>query len=292
MKLIKPSIEILPDINPENLFQQLELYGRVCYKSESKITETSSIKFIQDIIKKGHESILEHANIILEVSDTLYESISEFNSKFLKFLTLSSMNKNLISGNIRAWRNFIRERDFFPEIRSINYFLYRNFPILFSIPNEDDPFDSTIKLINQNDLPGIDHKSQSVRIICDRGVSHELVRHRLCSFSQESTRYCKYQGNYNLILPNDWNFDAEDQAVAEYLEHYYDRCIQKGRTPQQARYWLPSGYKTELIMTAPLSEWYHIMQLRTSKAAHPQMREIMFLLLPEMKKKYPGIFDD
>ena len=203
MKIIKPSVEILDDLNPEEILKKLELCGRVCYKSEDKITDKSAVKFISNIIKRGHESVLEHVSF-------------------------------------------------------------------------------------------------SVRFICDRGVSHEIVRHRIASYSQESTRYCNYsKGQFNgeitviepcFLVPGTEGYDMWYKAC-QMAEQYYFSMLDWGCSPQEARAVLPNSLKTELVMTANIREWRHFLKLRTSPAAHPQMREVANLLLKELKK-VPVLFDD
>lgn len=216
MKLIKSNSEILTNIN-ENLLKSIELYGRICYKSENKITEKSTEKFIKHIIKNGHHSVIEHINI-------------------------------------------------------------------------------------------------SVKIICDRGISHELVRHRLASFSQESTRYVNYGTNCTYIIPS-WfehinecnnkefnindnldNFNEDEKYWIESIIlnelHYHMLLFNFKWNPQKARSILCNSTKTELIITANLREWRHIFNLRCSRKAHPQMQEIMIPLMIKMSNAIPIIFDD
>ena len=147
----------------------------------------------------------------------------------------------------------------------------------------------------------IEHYSLTVRIVCDRGVTHEIVRHRLASYSQESTRYCNYTGDkfgseITVIKPCYWEEDSEDFAnwkrAMLFAEEYYFRLIRNGATPQEARSVLPNSLKTEIVMTANLREWRHFLKLRTSKAAHPQMREIACMILREFSARYPVIFGD
>lgn len=143
----------------------------------------------------------------------------------------------------------------------------------------------------------LEHEKITVKFICDRGISHELVRHRLASFSQESTRYCNYDDKgLVFIKPVFWDVNSRDytewkQAMTA-IEHIYRRYIHTGSTPEQARCILPNSLKTEVIMTANLREWRHILKLRTAHDAHPQMREIMCPLLDELKQKIPVIFDN
>jgi thymidylate synthase (FAD) len=150
-----------------------------------------------------------------------------------------------------------------------------------------------------------------VKFIIDRGVSHELVRHRLCAFSQESTRYVNYKGGCTFIIPpwislKEGSYDghipgyeiSDDQASLTWYcsmlnaEQDYIKLLDNGWSPQQARSVLPNSTKTEIVVTANFREWRHIFKLRTSKAAHPQMREIMNPLLKEVQEKIPVIFDN
>ena len=151
-------------------------------------------------------------------------------------------------------------------------------------------------LIQHSHESPLEHISITVKFICDRGVSHELVRHRLASYSQESTRYCNYCGGLTFIKPCFWNEHSTDYDMwarqMQAIEDLYLKYLRTGSTPQEARCILPNSLKTEVIMTANLREWRHILRLRTAPDAHPQMREIMCPLLDELKQKIPVIFDD
>lgn len=155
----------------------------------------------------------------------------------------------------------------------------------------------------------IEHAFMSVRFICDRGVTHELVRHRLAAYSQESTRYCSYKGGVAFIIPpwttyqpGEYTIDntdfntryPEDLWAASLMsaEQDYIILLSLGWSPQQARSVLPNSLKTEIVMTANLREWMHVFKLRTSKAAHPQIRELMLPLLKEVETLVPIIFGD
>ena len=204
MKIIKPSIEILDNITPVEVLKKLELCGRVCYKSEDKITDESAVKFISNIIKQGHESVLEHVSF-------------------------------------------------------------------------------------------------SVRFICDRGVSHEIVRHRIASYSQESTRYCNYsKGDFDgqitvieplYLEPGTEGYEIWKKACQEAEDNYF-KLLQYGCTAQEARAVLPNSLKTEIVMTANVREWRHFLKLRTSKAAHPQIKEVAEMLLEQLNFLLPSLFDD
>ncbi len=151
----------------------------------------------------------------------------------------------------------------------------------------------------------IEHFSVTVKVICDRGVTHEIVRHRLASYSQESTRYCNYSkdkftNQVTFIQPCFWDVNTEDgkrkydiwKSVMEFSEEKYMELLELGATPQEARSVLPNSLKTELVMTMNLREWRHFFKLRTSTAAHPQMREIAIPLLDKFKELIPVVFDD
>lgn len=137
----------------------------------------------------------------------------------------------------------------------------------------------------------LEHFNISVRFICDRGVTHELVRHRLCAYTQESTRYCNYQGDVRFIEP-DFELTELDKAFLQTVEAHYTARIRQGLKPQQARYFLVHGLKTEIVHTANIREWRHIMRFRTARAAHPQMRGLMRPLLRELRDRLPVLFDD
>jgi thymidylate synthase (FAD) len=146
-----------------------------------------------------------------------------------------------------------------------------------------------------------EHASATVRIVCDRGISHEIVRHRLCAFSQESTRYANYARDkfgqeITVIKPFFWPENSEAyhvwKAQMESAEAAYLRLIEGGASPQEARSVLPNSLKTEVVMTANMREWRHIFKLRCSGASHPQIRQLMLPLLDRFAKAVVVLFDD
>lgn len=171
--------------------------------------------------------------------------------------------------------------------------------------SKGNPSDFCEMILKRGHESVIEHERVSVRFIIDRGVSHELVRHRLCAFSQESTRYCNYNGGVTFIIPP-WCTDIEpgEYTLAHqyckdeyvwyhamwYAELSYLDLLEKGWTPQQARSVLPNSLKTEIVCTANLREWRHIFNLRCSPKAHPQMREVMQPLQQDFIKLLPEIF--
>lgn len=147
----------------------------------------------------------------------------------------------------------------------------------------------------------IEHSSASVRFVCDRGVTHELVRHRIAAFSQESTRYCNYSkekfGDEITVIrplffkPGGPAYERWEQAMQD-AETAYMELLQAGAKPEEARSVLPNSLKTEIVMTANLREWRHVFRLRCARRAHPQIREVMLPLLAEMHARIPAVFDD
>lgn len=147
----------------------------------------------------------------------------------------------------------------------------------------------------------LEHEKLTVLFTCDRGISHELVRHRMASFAQESTRYCNYsKGKFGhevtFIRPcfldnssrayNDWT-----RTIVECEQRYFD-MLEAGCKPEEARDVLPTSLKTQVVVTANMREWRHILKLRCAKDAHPQMKELMIPLLMELKRRIPVLFDD
>ena len=165
------------------------------------------------------------------------------------------------------------------------------------------------RLIKSGHEAMLEHSMLSVRFVVDRGISHEIVRHRLFSFAQESTRYCNYSNGkfgseLTFIKPYFW--DADDDNVGpenminydwwsyacEEAETAYLELLKNGATPQEARTVLPNSTATEIVVTGNYREWRHFLKLRTDKAAHPQMREVTIPLLRELQERIPIIFDD
>lgn len=209
MKVIQPQVYIESDISENDAIMLIEKAGRVCYKSENKIKRDSAKTFIRNILKRGHESVIEHVSV-------------------------------------------------------------------------------------------------TVRVICDRGVSHEIVRHRIASYSQESTRYCNYAddkfGNeITVVMPCFFEFLVDEDDNYKYSVWYnackraedaYNLLISKGASPQEARSVLPNSLKTEMFITMNLREWRHFFKLRCSPAAHPQMRQIANMILNQFKQRFPLFVED
>lgn len=291
MKIINAQASVLVENDP---IKKIEKCGRVCYKSEDKITEDSAEKFVANIIKRGHEAVLEHASFIFQVSYDVYKDMRdrvmfvENRYPVKMYLRFTDFDGYVVSGNVRAWRDFFC---FAGVPFYMNDFVEDNL-ILFPEFKSDSPFSFNkeiwnIRQISSNDLvttyQRLVHEDISMRFICDRGVTHEIVRHRPASFCQESTRYCNYSngkfgGEITVIKPCFFKENSTRYlnwfAACESAETAYNAILEDGGTPQEARDVLPNSLKTELIMTAPLMEWCHFFNLRMSSAAHPQMREV------------------
>ena len=211
MNVTKPSVEIIDMKDYDEMIRKIEKIGRVCYKSEGNITEESAERFIRNILKRGHESVIEHEAV-------------------------------------------------------------------------------------------------TVRMIFDRGITHEIVRHRIASYSQESTRYCNYSidkfGNEITVidLASGFKYDLNDPAdqakykvwneAMEAAEKYYFQMLKLGATAQETRSLLPNSLKTEIVITMNLRSWRNFFRLRCDSHAHPQMREIAIMAFKVFKEKLPVFFSD
>lgn len=296
MILIKPSFEILASTTGENYRYSyldprrlIEAAGRTCYKSETNITDESAAPFVERLRKKGHVSVLEHSwAVVILWNEEALKVWQGPRSKFIEYETFFSKpnivnlqgQKQLrialiMAGNMRAFE------EFYPEMWKRREFDF--------------------KLAANN--PGKFH-AITVRFICNRGVTHELVRHRMASYSQESTRYCDYSGEITFIIPpwfdtgpgeykkDSVSFHTGNKDLLPWLEHLW-RCEESYQTlrdlhftPQMARGVLPIDLKTEIVVTANLNEWKHIFSLRCSERAHPQIRELMTPLRDEFRKMF------
>jgi len=174
---------------------------------------------------------------------------------------------------------------------------------------EDSTNNFVRRIRRRGHLSVLEHSAATVRFICDRGISHEIVRHRLCAISQESTRYCDYEREVAFIIPpwvdiepGVYDFMSSEHNIkpADWIwykmmleaEKAYKELLKSGWLPQQARSVLTNSLKTEVVMTCNFREWLHIFNLRCSKPAHPQMREVMLMLLEKLHAKVPVLFDE
>lgn len=301
MKLCKPLFEIWEQsAGLEGVYKQIERAGRVCYKSEDKITEDSAKPFVDRMIKSGHNAMLEHGTV------------------YLKFLwdgkTCELCNQTL---PCKLLDKYCINKYSIVNYNGNDIYITTNFRVLVENGWLDD-----LKYICE---PTEYHERRvTVHFVCDRGVSHEFVRHRVMSFAQESTRYCNYSkdkfGNeLTFIIPcwldiptghyaywdGDWcDIDkmkiqlpeGEHKDIDAFLwtlnnaETHYTLLINSGWKPQEARAVLPNSLKTELVVTGFTSDWKHFFGLRaigTTGAPHPQAKELAEPLMKEfIARKY------
>lgn len=279
MKLIESSVQIIEEKDP---YKMIELAGRTCYKSEDKITEDSAKEFVDRMIKLGHGAMLEHGTIYLKIDKT-------------EDGHLPPARLYWSDGNHKKYTKVRKHGN--------SIYVTTNLRVIVENNRLDD-------LQYQVEPTEHHEKRITAKFICDRGVSHEFVRHRVFSFAQESTRYCdyskdKFRNDITYIIPSwldlpegkysDWDNDWCDVSELKLLypevdnlsdpancflqsiknaEYYYFMLINRGWKPQQARQVLPNATKTELVMTGFESDWEHFFELRCSGAAHPDAKKL------------------
>lgn len=317
MRIVKPSATVMEhNCTP---YEFIEKVGRTCYKSEDKITEGSAEKFVKGLVSRHHMAMLEHETIYLSVAPMFMRYFLEEMSKEnepLKFFNITNDGGiNIISGSFRSFYDLFNKKygDEISAVRFMENRLQEMYPLVFgTAPCHNNLYGEFSLIILSRDefikkfedMPNIlfHHLTHTFLFVCDRGVSHEFVRHRPASFAQESTRYCNYSkdkfGNeITVIEPCFWGVESTIHLYKEWFdqcfsaENSYFRLLEMGATPQEARSVLPSSLKTEIIITATESEWQHIVNLRylgTTGAPHPQIKEVMSYALDDLMKATKG----
>lgn len=308
MKIIEPSFEIQDDLDNASIVVRLEACGRVCYKSEDMITDASAIPFVTRIAEHGHNSVLEMAVVSFKVI-CHPDHVLELLSSQPKYLVIDRIDNGMVvTGSIRAFRELYTLNPHNQLVNDLVTVIAEKEPYLFEKVFEKekalkmDPQVSISKMTLrdvdnlQADLK-IRHRFVSVKFIVNRAVTHELVRHRPCSFLQESQRYCRYSqakfdNQVTFIKPMFFKKESEEyrlwKEAMELTEAKYLKLLASS-TPQAARTVLPNSCKTEIIVYCNLQEWQHIFALRTVQSAEPSMREIMIPLQQKMKLSFPVI---
>jgi len=308
MKIIAPSFTILDHLDQQGLAIRIEYCGRICYKSEDRITPESALPFVEKMVEHGHNSVLEMGVVTLEIVAG-EDLIADLFLRQPKYLHISREDcRLLITGSIRAFRELLIFQPDCKIIRAACALLNDRHPYFFRTILLNDQLTAEASIaVRKVPLAEIEllpadkvakHRYIAVKFIVNRAVTHELVRHRPCGFLQESQRYCRYNnekfGNeVTFIQPLFWAEDSEEyaiwqQAMAE-TEQLYLRLLETS-TAQAARTVLPNSCKTEIIVYANFEQWRHIFQLRCSKAAEPSMREVMVPLREEFRKRFSRIF--
>lgn len=286
MRLIKPSFEIWEqELGLEGVYKQIERAGRVCYKSEDKIAEGTAKAFVDRMIASGHGAMLEHGTVYLEIPDYGVSRLKF--EKYMRNPYSTSISSDVDSSYITTNLRVLVENGWLNDLE------YQCEPTEYH------------------------EKRITVKFVCDRGVSHEFVRHRVFSFAQESTRYCNYSKGkfgYQLtcIIPS-WLGLEEGSYSLEDVEEKYDKCLIIDRCKneeeasfvralcyaereyfdllelnwkaQQARDVLPNSLKTELVMTGTIKQWEGFFKLRDAGSAHPQAYELAHPLHEEFIKR-------
>jgi thymidylate synthase (FAD) len=308
MKIIDPYFQIQDDLDRKGLAVRLEECGRICYKSEELITEGSALPFVKKIAAHGHNSVMEMAVVTLHVQCSSAQ-IAALMLCQPKFLILDQRDDGLlITGSIRSFRELYMRCANIQIVNTLTSFLGSRHPYLFDgVWNAQNAWEEEtalpVKKLTLDEVEQLPvalmlrHRYIGVKFVVNRAVTHEIVRHRPCSFLQESQRYCRYSqdkfdNQVTFIRPMFYKEDTEEyrlwvQAMME-TEKIYLKLLETS-TPQAARTVLPNSCKTEIIVYCNLEEWRHIFRLRTSNAAEPSMREIMIPLAMELKKRYPSI---
>lgn len=307
MKIIEPSAKLVRgyEDKPEEL---IELCGRICYDSQDKIAPGTAQKFCERLKRSGHTSVFEHANIVLKVSNSTSIAVERIANSyeratrlpaFLRFDKIDGCRHkhHFVSGNVRAWNTvFDYTSKLYDSIPMCVIEALNAYPTLFDVEpwkkqantykiyNVRDPHggkEYKANVIPPSQLPKWayeQHTTATFLITCDRGISHELVRHRTASFSQQSTRYCKANksGEIEVVKPSDLSdLDVCYGVLALHTaELVYNDMLKNGMKPQIARCVLPMCLATKLYMTMTLECWRDFLKLRTSPAAHPDMRVI------------------
>lgn len=306
MKLCKPLFEIWEQsAGLEGVYKQIERVGRVCYKSEDKITEDSAKPFVDRMIKSGHGAMLEHGTVYLKVINKGL-SLCNYEKDHIEDKYINNPYSKVVFGKYPKYNSYEEKLKATQEV-----YITTNYRVLVENGWLDD-----LQYICE---PTEFHERRiTVHFVCDRGVSHEFVRHRVMSFAQESTRYCNYSkdkfGNeLTFIKPcwldiptgqyvywdGDWCDinkmkiqlpEGEHKDIDAFLwtlnnaETHYTLLINSGWKPQEARAVLPNSLKTELVVTGFTSDWNHFFDLRargTTGAPHPQAKELAEPLMKE-----------
>ena len=290
MKLVQSNAKLIHETNPYKL---VKLVGRTCYKSEDKTTDDSYVKFVQNLITRKHYAMLEHGRVTFVVRDLdpyllvgvpgvhIARDSGYMNCKaYVVSVSLSHLYNEKWTW-LRPWFDVMRKiaEDVYLYGNSSSY-RFGNVTMIDC--NYSESYVDEVVLSAPNEF-----KYRTIKFVCDRGVSHELVRHR-CAVAQSSTRYCNYSkdkfGNeVTFVEPNDYEFWAQEdkQHFEKFLKSCEDEYMymvkERAFTPQQARAVLPNALQTEVILTMTLDQWEHFFNLRLfgeTGAPHPDMKRV------------------
>ncbi len=309
MIVVDPGFEIQDALDQASLVIRLEACGRICYKSEEKITKDSAMPFVKKIAEHGHNSVMEMAVVTLGVqcSAEQFDELLALEPKY--FFMDRRGDEVLITGSVRSFRELYGRAAKTAVVEAMVAFQVNKHPYLFegvwdggSGQDISDIQVRKLAIAEVEKLPPelvAKHRFCGVMFTVNRAVTHEIVRHRPCSYLQESQRYCRYSqdkfGNQvTFVKPMFYDEGTEEYALwqqaMEDTEKIYLKLLESS-TPQAARTVLPNSCKTEIIVYCNLEEWKHIFKLRTSPAAEPSMREVMIPLAEELTGRYPDVLN-
>lgn len=306
---VTPNVEMITEPDP---LKRIELAARTCYKSEDKITDTSAKKMVRNLMRAGHTAMVEHAVVVFDISGCSKDLIDMLAQCRYAHITCGGGidgHRCLVSANVRAVNEMApKNLGYFlllcvmnaanPGLvypgasdmlkfaktdngssgwlhEQMNELVCGHIPAMVDIDSLED---ATPEEIEQ-------HKYLTFRFTTDRGVTHEMVRHRPASYGQESTRYVNYKDGISICLPTGF-YERPAEVQEEYqqafadADRHYRKLIEMGQTPQQARAVLPTALKTEIVMTANVSEWNHVWNLRlfgATGAPHPDIKAVMWM---------------
>lgn len=304
--IIDPSFEILTWLDGESVERRIEFCAHICYKTEEEMTDDSAIELCGKMVKRKHNSTIEMATLTFHLMGMgSVRTLREVS----KYVVIDDYHDGfLITGSVRAFREAYMLCPADPVIKGLACAVAARHPVFFSKVDFDGR-NHLEQLIEKVDLATLDgaiknenpdlwrrHRFVAVKFIVNRAVTHELVRHRPCSFLQESQRYCNYgldrfDNRVTFIKPLFFPEETQEyQLWLESIEFTAKRYLEllKTSTPQAARTVLPNSCKTEIIVFTNIEQWNHILHLRTSSAAEPSMREVMIPLQKAMRETFRG----
>ena len=284
MEFVKNNVKLIDLAEPG---RKIEYAGRVCYKSQDMISDGSYERFIKGIVNRGHTSVLEHERKMFAIpagvfcENYAYEEMFEFEHYFNITVNKSGTPSHFfVSGDIRAWYELLNGAKsimYQEETKVLKNFLCKDYPYLFEIDENEDVRDENIlydldaeKICD--DLSA--HKAYTFEIVGSRSFTHQIVRHRSLSFSQESQRYCNYSGdkfNHSIRFIRS---ESVDESVLKIVEDSYFKAIENGAKPEDARQILPNCVASTIVVTGTIDDWKKFLHLRVDTHAQKEIRDI------------------
>lgn len=336
MKIIEPAVELISQ--EDHPYKIIEKIGRLCYKSEDKIGSGTDKKFVKALSSRQHNAMLEHGYVFMTIDDKFRSELYTLPGYVKKFINIGDSHvgaPTLVTGSMRAWKELLAENT--QNLKwttdrpilwyGLRKYLQSTYPEIFGevdpnveLGKKDEKLNKEIEygdhFIVYSWTEIFERRNDSVYaedirrclpftllLTTDRGVTHELVRHRPCSFAQESTRYCNYaNGKFGreITVIKPWFADDPDKKniydiwknTCEVCEKAYIDMVELDATPGEARQVLPNSTKAEIVMTATMEEWDHILDLRyygKTGAPHAAMQQLMNIAAPVLNIASEGL---